>query len=171
MVEITHLDASPDTRVPKASVRAADGTAAAATLGLNFASSEQRGDTLVVRIRPDEWYLLGDGAPAMADGLDLSGFASTVDISHSRTAVRLTGDRAADTLAKLGSADFSDHMTPNGAALGNGIAGVTCDIVRDDQRVCGAICCCSMAASSRISWARCTTPHRSSDHELCLTGV
>ena len=62
MVEITHLDASPDTRVPKASVRAADGTAAAATLGLNFASSEQRGDTLVVRIRPDEWYLLGDGA-------------------------------------------------------------------------------------------------------------
>ena len=70
MVEITHLDASPDTRVPKASVRAADGTAAAATLGLNFGSSEQRGDTLVVRIRPDEWYLLGDSAPAMADGLD-----------------------------------------------------------------------------------------------------
>ena len=122
MVEITHLDASPDTRVPKASVRAADGTAAAAALGLTFGSSEQRGDTLVVRIRPDEWYLLGDGAPA------------TVDTSHSRTAVRLTGDRAADTLAKLGSADFSDHMTPNGAALGNGIAGVTCDIVRDDQR-------------------------------------
>ena len=30
MVEITHLDASPDTHVPKASVRAADGTAAAA---------------------------------------------------------------------------------------------------------------------------------------------
>ena len=134
MVEITHLDASPDTHVPKASVRAADGTAAAAALGLTFGSSEQRGDTLVVRIRPDEWYLLGDGAPAMAAGLDLSGFASTVDISHSRTAVRLTGDRAADTLAKLGSADFSDHMTPNGAALGNGIAGVTCDIVRDDQR-------------------------------------
>lgn len=134
MVEITHLDASPDTRVPKASVRAADGTAAAATLGLNFGSSEQRGDTLVVRIRPDEWYLLGDGALAMADGLDLSGFASTVDISHSRTAVRITGDRAADTLAKLGSSDFSDHMTPNGAALGNGIAGITCDIVRDDQR-------------------------------------
>jgi heterotetrameric sarcosine oxidase gamma subunit len=70
----------------------------------------------------------------MADGLDLSGFASTVDISHSRTAVRITGDCAAHTLSKLGSADFSDHMTPNGAALGNGIAGVTCDIVRDDQR-------------------------------------
>ena len=79
----------------------------------------------------------------MADGLDLSGFASTVDISHSRTAVRLTGDRAADTLAKLGSADFSDHMTPNGAALGNGIAGVTCDIVRDDQR------CAELSAVAR----------------------
>ena len=65
---------------------------------------------------------------------DVTADDESVDISHSRTAVRLTGDRAADTLAKLGSADFSDHMTPNGAALGNGIAGVTCDIVRDDQR-------------------------------------
>ena len=126
MVEITHLDASPDTRVPKASVRAADGTAAAAILGLNFGSAEQRGETLVVRIRPDEWYLLGDGAPAMAAGLDLSGFASTVDISHSRTAVRITGDCAAHTLSKLGSADFSDHMTPNGAALAVGAPPLRC---------------------------------------------
>ena len=127
-VTIQHIDS-----MPKASVRAADDTAAAAALGLSFGSAEQRGDTLVVRIRPDEWYLLGDGAPAMAAGLDLSGFASTVDTTHSRTAVRITGEHAADTLAKLGSADFGDHMTPNGAALGNGIAGVTCDIVRDDQ--------------------------------------
>ena len=126
-VTIQHLDS-----MPKASVRAADDTVAAATLGLSFGSAEPRGDTLVVRVRPDEWYLLGDGAPAMAAGLDLSGFASTVDISHARTAVRITGDHAADTLAKLGSADFGDHMTPNGAVLGNGIAGVTCDIVRDD---------------------------------------
>lgn len=131
-VTIQHLDESPETHVAKASVRAADDTAAAAALGLSFGSAEQRGDTLVVRVRPDEWYLLGDGALAMAAGLDLSGFASTVDISHSRTAVRISGDHAADTLAKLGSADFGDHMTPNGSVLGNGIAGVTCDIVRDD---------------------------------------
>ena len=73
MVEITHLDASPDTHVPKASVRAADGTAAAAALGLTFGSSEQRGDTLVVRIRPDEWYLLGDGGRSRPLGLRLDG--------------------------------------------------------------------------------------------------
>lgn len=127
-VSITHVDP-----MPKASVRAADDTAAAATLGLTFGSAEQRGDTLVVRIRPDEWYLLGDGAAAMAGGLDLSGYASKVDVSHSRHAVRVTGDHAADTLAKLCSADFGDAMTPNGAAWGNSIAGVTCDIVRDDQ--------------------------------------
>ena len=60
-VSITHLDP-----MPKASVRAAADTAAAATLGLTFGSAAQHGDTLVARIRPDEWYLLGDGAAAMA---------------------------------------------------------------------------------------------------------
>jgi len=116
----------------KASVRAAADTAAAAALGLTFGSAEQRGDTLVVRIRPDEWYLLGDGAATMAGGLDLSGYASSVDVSHSRHAVRVTGDHAADTLAKLCSADLGDALTPDGAAWGNSVAGVTCDIVRDD---------------------------------------
>lgn len=124
---VAHLDP-----MPKVSVRAADGTAAATALGLTFGSAEQRGDTLVVRIRPDEWYLLGTGASAMTTGLDLSGYASTVDVSHSRHALRVTGDHAADTLAKLCSADFGDAMTPNGAAWGNAVAGVTCDIVRDD---------------------------------------
>ena len=123
-----------------------------------------------MRIRPDEWYLLGDGAPAMADGLDLSGFASTVDISHSRTAVRLTGDRAADTLAKLGSADFSDHMTPNGAALATAsqVSHATSCVTTNGVRSY-----LLLLDGSFITYflARCTTPHRSSDHELCLTGV
>ncbi|MGA0237047.1 MAG: sarcosine oxidase subunit gamma family protein [Acidimicrobiales bacterium] len=115
------------------SIRAADDTAAAHALGLAFGSAEHRNDTLVVRIRPDEWYLLGAGARAVADELDLSGHASTVDITHARHAIRVTGTHAADTLAKLCSADFDDAMTPNGAAWGNSIAGVTCDIVRDDD--------------------------------------
>ncbi|MEM9521434.1 MAG: hypothetical protein AAGA37_19140 [Actinomycetota bacterium] len=126
-VSITHLDP-----MAKASVRAAADTVAASTLSLTFGAAEQRGNTLVARVRPDEWYLLGDGAPAMADALDLSGFASTVDISHSRHAVRVSGDHAANALAKLTSTDFSDAMSPNGAAWGGPIAGVTCDIIRDD---------------------------------------
>ena len=127
-VSITPVDP-----MAKTSVRAAPDTPAAIALGMTFGSAGQHGDTLVVHIRPDEWYLLGAGAPAAAQGLDLSGFASTVDISHSRHAVRVTGGRAADTLAKLCSADFGDHMTPDGAAWGNTIAGVACDIVRNDQ--------------------------------------
>lgn len=127
-VSVTHVDP-----MPKASVRAATGTPAASALGLTFGSAEQRGDALVARVRPDEWYLLGDSAHAMVDGLDLTGFASTVDLSHARHAVRVTGERAADTLAKLCSADLTDSMTPNGAVWGNSVAGVTCDIVRDDQ--------------------------------------
>jgi len=125
---VSHLDP-----MPKVSIRAADDTAAAHALGLAFGSAEHRNDTLVVRIRPDEWYLLGAGALALADELDLSGHASTVDITHARHAIRVTGTHAADTLAKLCSADFDDAMTPNGAAWGNSIAGVTCDIVRDDN--------------------------------------
>ena len=125
---VSHLDP-----MPKVSIRAADDTAAAHALGLAFGSAEHRNDTLVVRIRPDEWYLLGAGALAVADELDLSGHASTVDITHARHAIRVTGTHAADTLAKLCSADFDDAMTPNGAAWGNSIAGVTCDIVRDDD--------------------------------------
>ncbi len=125
---ITHIEP-----MPKASVRAAADTNAAAALGLTFGSAERRGDTLVVRIRPDEWYLLGDGAAPMVHGLDLTGYASTVDITHARHAVRVTGSHAAETLAKLCSADFGDAMTPNGAAWGNSIAGVTCDLVRDDH--------------------------------------
>ncbi len=114
---VSHLDP-----MPKVSIRAADDTAAAHALGLAFGSAEHRNDTLVVRIRPDEWYLLGAGGHALA-----------VDITHARHAIRVTGTHAADTLAKLCSADFDDAMTPNGAAWGNSIAGVTCDIVRDDN--------------------------------------
>ncbi|MEM9464601.1 MAG: sarcosine oxidase subunit gamma family protein [Actinomycetota bacterium] len=127
-VTITHVDP-----MPKASVRAAIDTPAASTLSLPFGAAEQRGDALVARIRPDEWYLLGAGASAMVETLDLSGYASTVDISHSRHAIRVTGAHAADALAKLCSTDFSDPMSPDGAAWSGRIAGVTCDIIRDDD--------------------------------------
>lgn len=120
--------------VTKASVRAADGTPAAAALGLTFGSSEHRGDSFVARVRPDEWFVMGS-ASAVGDairGLDLSGYASTVDITYSRMMLRVTGADAAKMMEKVCNLDFSDPMTPNGACAGASVAKVGCDVIRDD---------------------------------------
>jgi len=66
------------------------------------------------------------------NAIDLSGHASTVDITHSRLMFRITGIQASKALEKVCSIDFSDPMTPNGACVGASIAKVSCDLVRDD---------------------------------------
>ncbi|MEM7139723.1 MAG: hypothetical protein AAF548_01745 [Actinomycetota bacterium] len=128
MADLTLTDLTSTT---KTTIRAADDTAAAASLGLSSGTSEHRenGD-LVVRIRPDEWLIVG--STTTADELDMTGFASRIDTTHSRLMFRLTGDDAARVMEKLCSLDFGDHMTPNGACIGASVAKVACDIVRDD---------------------------------------
>ncbi|MDG2028375.1 MAG: hypothetical protein P8J50_14800 [Acidimicrobiales bacterium] len=127
MADLTLTNLTP---TPKTTIRAAADTAAAAELGLTFGSSERRDGDLVVRIRPDEWLVIG--STATVDALDLSGFASRIDTTHSRLLFRLTGDLAAKVMEKVCSLDFADHMTPNGACAGASVAKTTCDIVRDD---------------------------------------
>ncbi len=128
---ITLTDESATT---KASVRAADGTPAASALGLTFGCAEARGDVLVARTRPDEWMVFGTSQAVAAHlgGLDLSGYASTVDITHSRLMFRITGLAAAKAMAKVCSIDFSDPMMPSGACVGASVAKVGCDIIRHD---------------------------------------
>ncbi|GJM39692.1 MAG: hypothetical protein DHS20C19_30590 [Acidimicrobiales bacterium] len=128
MADLTLTDLTATT---KTTVRAADDTAVAAALRLTFGSAAQaeNGD-LVVRIRPDEWLVLG--TTATVDGLDLTGFASRIDTTHSRLLFRLTGSAAGSVMEKVCSLDFADHMTPNGACAGASVAKVTCDVVRDD---------------------------------------
>ncbi len=121
------LTLADESALTKVSVRGAD-------MGVPFGASEQRGDVLVVGSRPDEWTLLGDvdAVAAVVAGLDLSGFASTTDITHTRLCVRLTGTDTTKALEKVCGIDLSDAMTPNGAAFGASVAKVTCDVVRDD---------------------------------------
>ena len=127
MAELLLTDLSSTT---KTTVRAADDTAAAATLGLSFGASERRDGDLVVRIRPDEWLVIG--STAAVDALDMNGFASRIDATHGRLLFRLSGDAAAKVMEKVCSLDFGDHMTPNGACASASVAKVGCDIVRDD---------------------------------------
>ena len=90
--------------------------------------------TLVAAIRPDEWWIIGDpdAVAARVAALDLGGFAHAIDLTHGRLAMRMTGVDAARALGKVCSRDFSDRMTPNGAAITGAVARVSCDLIRDD---------------------------------------
>lgn len=79
---------------------------------------------LVYSVSPGEWTI-HDGTPTSE--------VRTVDLTHVRAAVRLTGPSAADVLAKLCALDFDERMFPNGAATRTSVAAVATEIVRDDQ--------------------------------------
>lgn len=101
---------------------------------VGFGASRAEGDSLICGARPGEWMVLGspEGAAAFVAQLDTSGHVSVVDHTHSRALFRLTGDEAADALAKVCSLDLSDAMTPNGAVTSASVAKVNCDLTRAD---------------------------------------
>lgn len=92
---------------------------------------------LVIGSGPGEWLFLD--APGRAADL-LQGcaavaadvFSTALDLTHGRTLLRLTGDRADATLAKVCGIDLSSRVSPNGTALRTSVARVVTDIVRDD---------------------------------------
>jgi heterotetrameric sarcosine oxidase gamma subunit len=97
--------------------------------------------TLVVGSGPGEWLLIGPPGQARALTAGLEGMAGPdapddgatwVDLTHGRALVRLTGDRAADVLAKLSAIDLGDDLVPDGAALRTAVAAVATDVIRDD---------------------------------------
>lgn len=94
-----------------------------------FGRAQRQGDTLIVGSGPGEWTVLGgEGRPAPAGD-----FVSVIDVTHGRALIRLTGARAADLLAKVCAIDFSDRVTPNGAAFRSSVAKLVTDVVRDDR--------------------------------------
>ena len=60
-------------------------------------------------------------------------FVSVVDLTHGRALVRITGQDAAQLMARLCGVDLDDDMAPDGAALRSAVAGVATDIIRDDR--------------------------------------
>ena len=129
---LTLHDVSATTKII---VRAGPETVASHQMDTPFGTSRTEEGVLVIGQRPDEWIILGPAAAsrALVDGLDRSGHVSVIDHTHSRALLRLTGTRATSVLEKLCSLDWSDHMTPDGAAVSAPVARVTCDIVRNDQ--------------------------------------
>ncbi len=91
--------------------------------------------TLVIGSGVGEWLLLAGPrtAKVVTSRLDASGdWVSVVDVTHGRALMRLTGEGAWQTLAKLCGVDLADEVTTNGAAFRSTVAKVATDVVRDD---------------------------------------
>jgi heterotetrameric sarcosine oxidase gamma subunit len=134
--ELRIMDCTP---LAKVLIRASTSGEAARKLGVPFgrAASDEHG-TLVVGSGPGEWLLLAPpGASAAVAGrveeVPDERLVSVFDATHGRALMRITGARAADLLAKVCGIDFSEEVTPDGAAFRSSVAKLVTDVVRDDQ--------------------------------------
>ena len=127
-------DASP---LAKVSIRADVDGAFAAALGVRFRHSRRENDVLTIGSGPGEWLLIGapDTAPGLSDqvrALAAGEFVTTVDLTHGRALMRLSGRAAAQALSKVCAVDLAEATTPEGTAFRSSVAKVTTDVVRDD---------------------------------------
>ena len=93
--------------------------------------------TLVVGSGPGEWLLLSTPGTSAAvreriEQIQDEGLVSVFDATHGWALVRITGTRTPDLLAKVCAIDFSEAVTPNGAAFRSSVAKLVTDVVRDD---------------------------------------
>ena len=111
----------------------------ARSLGVRFgrATRDTHG-TLVVGSAPGEWLLLATPGTSTAvtqrvEKMPGEGLISVFDATHGLALLRITGARAPDLLAKVCAIDFSEAVTPDGAAFRSSVAKLVTDIVRDDR--------------------------------------
>jgi heterotetrameric sarcosine oxidase gamma subunit len=130
------MDCTP---LAKVLVRASTSGEIARTFGVPFgrAACDEHG-TLVVGSGPGEWLLLAPpGAGAAVAGrvkeVPDEGLVSVFDATHGRALMRVTGARAPDLLAKVCGVDFSEEVTPDGAAFRSSVARLVTDVVRIDR--------------------------------------
>lgn len=108
---------------------------AADNLGARFGSCAEVADRLVCHFRPQEVTIIGpfDDVEAIIASVPTTGFTSVIDWSHRGVLLRLAGVDAIAALSKLCSLDLSDHMFPHHACTTTQIAGITCELARDDR--------------------------------------
>ena len=130
------MDCTP---LAKVLVRASADGEVARTLGVPFgrAARDEHG-TLVVGSGPGEWLLLAPpGANAAVAGrveeVQDDELVSTFDATHGRALMRISGARTVDLLAKVCGIDFSEEITPDGAAFRSSVEKLVTDVVRDDR--------------------------------------
>lgn len=120
----------------KVLVRAGSKTAAAIHLATPFGRSQETTDgVLVCGTRPDEWtlYTSSRAADVVIETIPDEGFVTVIDITHGRAMIRISGSSSPLALAKVCNIDFADDMTPDGAVFSASVAGVSCNLIRNDQ--------------------------------------
>lgn len=138
MAALTLADATP---LAKVQLKAPEAGTAADTVGVaHLTARRDEHGALVIGSGPGEWLVLApageadDVAARYTERLQDSGeFGSVMPVTHGRALMRLTGDSAADVLAKVCGIDLADAVTPDGTALRTSVARVVTDVVRDDQ--------------------------------------
>jgi heterotetrameric sarcosine oxidase gamma subunit len=136
---LTLTDLTP---LAKVQVRAPAGGHAAAELGMPFGRAARRPDGIIVAgSGPGEWLLLaepGQGPALVSRVTELAArspgeVVTATDVTHGRAMVRLSGPRGDDVLRKVCGIDFSDRITPDGAAFRSSVAAVATDVIRLDS--------------------------------------
>ena len=130
---LTLADAGSTTKIL---VRAGPDTAAATALAVPYGQSREGDDgILICGSRPDEWTLYAPtGRSAqVAATVPTGGFVTVIDLTHGRAMIRMSGRSSIAALGKVCNIDFDDDMVPAGAVFSAAVAGVSCDLVRDDQ--------------------------------------
>lgn len=136
--ELRIMDCTP---LAKVLVRASMNGEAARALGVPFGrATRDEHRSLVVGSAPGEWLLIASPGTAAEvverlEGMADDALVSVFDATHGRALVRISGGRVADLLSKVCAIDFSEEVTPNGAAFRSSVAKVVADVVRDDRGV------------------------------------
>ena len=93
------------------------------------------GKRITFSVSPGEWIVIDEqnGTSAAVAPPSVPG-VRVVDSTHLRAALRLTGDRAADVLARLCSLDITEQMFPSGGAARTLVAKVATEVVRLDRQ-------------------------------------
>ena len=91
-------------------------------------SSESGSDASLLRIEPLKWWIVG----AEAEELDPEQGA-TLDISHSRTRIRVSGDKAALMLNRLLPLDLREDSFPVGSVASSSMHHVGITLWRTEQ--------------------------------------
>jgi heterotetrameric sarcosine oxidase gamma subunit len=135
---VAELKITDCTPLAKTLVLASMGGELARTLGVPFGRAVRDAQgALVVGSGPGEWLLLstpGTGAKVRerVEQIQEGELVSVFDATHGRALVRITGTRVPDLLAKVCAIDFSEAVTPNGAAFRSSVAKLLTDVIRDD---------------------------------------
>ena len=91
-------------------------------------------DGRLVRVEPLKWWLMGSEEVASDPALPdlLPGAAVELDLSHSRTGIRITGPSAAELVMRFMSVDLRAGSFPNGAVATGLFDHVAATVLRDD---------------------------------------